>query len=216
MDITSVTSIAKTSLEIKDFIEGGALANFLFDLAGDELACAQEIFRDLPEAKSKKLAINRALGHLESAHKAYYRIHNPLVFNQARYVLRPDIYDNARVKNFWVCCLMALCHHYLGDSQEIIKKKLTTAEYILGHLTADGKDSLGSFGEYADNATGMQLIPVYIVETAIGVFFAPFAFLHPYNWKEYFNPETTMMNRHKFRTFCENLDAISIGDYGWV
>jgi hypothetical protein len=115
-------SVAKTAVALKAFIEEGEFVKTLSVIGGNHMESASEIIQDLKFAKDRKASINRAMGHFESAQKDFRYL-----YTHKCYYGRTYICQRYRVDDFKICCLMAICHRYLGDSWYIIQKWLARA-----------------------------------------------------------------------------------------
>lgn len=129
MEIEFLVTATKTTLALKKFIEEGGFSNFLSKIGDAELKAATKIFRQLDHCEDTKLAINRALSHLESADEYYY-----LIYANKDDLLTPNRvqYWTAKQNSFFVNCLIAISHLYLKDSPTIVAESLLKAYIVSG------------------------------------------------------------------------------------
>lgn len=122
---------------ISKFVESGGLAKALENIADNELNAAIKTLNNLSGFKVKREGVNLALSHLQSVHEHYYSIQrnsvSPNMVNQS---------ESVAIKDFWVCCLISICHKYLDNGIELIKTYL-----IYANLAAEEVHGAGSYGE---------------------------------------------------------------------
>jgi|GEM_PF-1710920 len=117
-----LVAIAATASSLTGFVEGGALEGALAAIGGKELEAARRVFSSLDASKDPKHAVNRALVHLESAHLLFFEL-----WNKRTNFGRIDVSGDAEKRDFWTCCLAAICHRFLGDDGSIINAWLDSA-----------------------------------------------------------------------------------------
>ncbi|MCL6590700.1 MAG: hypothetical protein K6U80_12175 [Firmicutes bacterium] len=116
MAIEYIILAAKSVYHLKRFFEGTPtpIVQALEDIGTDELNAAKRAVNSAKYSQYYRDAINRALCHLESAQQHFKRL------------------ESEYAKYFLICCIMALCHKYLGDNQELIDECLLNAWYKVG------------------------------------------------------------------------------------
>jgi len=115
MPIDLIT-VSKSTVALKNFVEGDALSKALSEVGTSELDAAIDIANNIRYEKNKINAYNRLLGHLESA---YHILCKSMRLVQS--VVRPDKERKINYQIRYVCALAALCHKYLGNSNQIIE-----------------------------------------------------------------------------------------------
>jgi hypothetical protein len=120
--MVDILVVIQSAGAIQEFIEEGGLYLFLKQIGSNELEAAEQVLGDIQYESSKRLAVTRALTHLESAHQHFYSIwkRNTDVFSLSQ---ERDI----QILDFWTCCLMAICHKYLKSNHTKIVKVLEFA-----------------------------------------------------------------------------------------
>ena len=117
----NLSQITKCVKDIAGFLEGGDLAEALEAIGNHELDAAAYIIKNLGKFNDKSDAVNRAIGHLESAVRHFWGMTNK--YNKISGNLQKNIVFGSN-KAYWTCCLTAICHSYLRDDRKIIKDYL--------------------------------------------------------------------------------------------
>lgn len=133
MTLEYIILAAKSVYHLIQFFKGTPtpIVRALENIGSDELNAA---IRALNSAKYYRDAINRALGHLESAQQHFKRLESE---------------NGYEAKYFVICCIMALCHKYLSDNQELIDECLLNAWYKVGR---EGTLNELQFEEFCKNS----------------------------------------------------------------
>lgn len=133
----ALSQAADSTLAVKAYLEGSGVQDMLAAIGSTELRTVQKAFENLASADEKRTAIDKALGRLQTAHEKYRKIHQ-----RAAQGWRKDLCMEAMTKDIFVCCLMALCRHYLNSGDAAIARDLATAEaaYASSIYLLDGND----------------------------------------------------------------------------
>jgi|GEM_PF-5901674 len=137
-----ITAAVRGLQALENFIEG-KMAAVMTAVAENELQAATQALEDVPDAQDKKIPVNQALVHLQSAHNAYKKM----------YAERRAIMDHVRMatqmaaiqKDVFTLCLMAICYKYLREPilmEKILDEALAaikpwtrvTRSYTIGDL----------------------------------------------------------------------------------
>ncbi|MFG6100535.1 hypothetical protein SPB21_35180 [Leptothoe sp. ISB3NOV94-8A] len=121
--IDDLVPFVGTSAKIVTFFSGGSFGAALDAVSGVHASAAKDVMRKIDFSANPREAVNRVLTHLEAAHVAFYRIWNSPISSA---VLPVRVYYAAK-KDMEVCCLMAMCHKFLGDDNRIIMQALSDA-----------------------------------------------------------------------------------------
>lgn len=116
----SLAMVASTIGKVKSFIDEGDLCKALESVTYSELTAGQNALRQESISKNPREAVNRALTHFESAYYVSKELKIPIFFDRG-------VTKKKYTVGFVSLCSGAICHKYLGDSNEIIKEKLLLA-----------------------------------------------------------------------------------------
>ncbi len=167
LSIDSFLPASKTVLALKQFIEGDVLFKVLSEVGDAELSAASKIFKNLDSFNDRQGAVNRALGHLESAHElfsrtassAFHSLENGISLS----LINAGEITECQYKDLYVCILMALCHRYLNDEKKIIEKKLNLALHALKFYSiSQPEDSFKGISIY------MAKLPLILPTSLVG------------------------------------------------
>ncbi|NEP01362.1 MAG: hypothetical protein F6K58_22445 [Symploca sp. SIO2E9] len=153
MDIASLISYAKTAQGIYNFFAKDSITEALESIGGVHLDAAKNTINKINFASNPMEAVNRTLGHLEDTQAAYMRI------LKSNTILVRNWYKHKKIQIEYinVCCLIAMCHKFLGDGDQVINLILNDAQNVL-----DGKH-ITSIQKALWNAPGSSINPVPIV-----------------------------------------------------
>lgn len=121
MDLQEVANDLAT---MEYFITGGGLEDALHEIGAAELDVGLDIVQNIQEERDLAAAIQRMLGHFESAYSTIYK---SLTFRRG--ILRPDRAARAEYQIECICALIALCHKWLGNSDKLVLEWLVKKPY---------------------------------------------------------------------------------------
>lgn len=112
-------AVLVNTAKLKNLIESGNMCRILGEVSYSELEAGKYALGQIDMSQNPRDAINRALGHFESAFKVAEQIPTP-IFNMNKATKKCTL-------GFVALCASAICHKYLGDSSKIINDELVIA-----------------------------------------------------------------------------------------
>lgn len=161
---SQIVSVAETAKSIHQFVEG-ELVSILTALGEVEYAAAVDALNNISRASKPANQVLLAVGHLQSAHVAYRRIHQ--IGGAKRYFTLPTRML-ALHKDIFTLCLMAVCYRYL-DEPLLMQDALQDA--IEGLDTWSLVNNAPTLGELTDRQTRAKYLDG--VAAAVGSWFNP-------------------------------------------
>jgi predicted transcriptional regulator len=130
----NIIAVVKSATTINGLVSEEAFKAALETFALEELNAAKEALSKVEYSSSPRESLNRVLTHLESAHIALHKSWNSPFINVARhYKAEWHALLDARV-----CCLIAVCHFALQDSEKLISDALIAAEEAIQYEKKKG------------------------------------------------------------------------------
>jgi hypothetical protein len=182
MEPLSLITFARSAKTISDFAFGPGIKDAVSAIVGDvHVNAAKLALETAGHAVDRNARVNSVITHLEAAHTAYANI-----YNQAGFIKENTDWQacrNARFKDVWVCCVMALCYAAQGEHWAVMNS-LTLAERAFENKDPDCPE--GVFA--AAGAAGKALIELPIVFLSL---------LNLRNWNE----QDELMTKEQFAQF---------------
>ena len=127
--IEYLSAISSSYSEIKKFFNTSSCYTVLKKVADAEADAAYDILYRLDQFVDKRQALNRVLGHLESAHQLHRQSWMSLFDNViGNSINEHECYYGARYRDMFICIYIAILHKYLGESNSTIQHYLGQAE----------------------------------------------------------------------------------------
>lgn len=101
-----VVTAVKTAQTVADFVTGGDLRAILSAVGDNELAAAKFALESSKIARNPREQVLLAVGHLQSAHTAYWQTIVKSKNSQFKKGARTFSYSATCLKEQWVCSLM--------------------------------------------------------------------------------------------------------------
>ena len=146
MNVLKLSPHVRTASAIYSFLSGGMYIQALDTIGGVHIEAVKREVEKLNHAANKREAVNRILTHLGAAHVALEKSWRSPVTSNFRLV-RAETVASQDIK---VCCLIAMCHKLLGDSQASIENAISDARKAYDFLEPENV-SLGKNGAYLFN-----------------------------------------------------------------
>ena len=164
--IDDLTSVSSSISKISDFFNTSRCYTVLKKVANAEVDAAYDILYRLDEFADERQALNRVLGHLESAHQlhrqSWYNTYSENMIGNTINAL--DGFFGARYRDMFVCCYIAILHKYLGESNNTIRHYLEQAEDAVTAKSCLDKmrnlDGLGKAGLLVNSAVAFTVGPL--------------------------------------------------------
>lgn len=132
IEFGQIITLINTAQKIEKFIEG-ELNAILSAIGENEFQAAAKALDDVQHARDRGRLVEQALSHLRSAHTAYESIYTKK--RPLRDVARMATLMEARQKDVFTLCLMAICYQYLGE-QTLMERSLAVAHEAIKPWTA--------------------------------------------------------------------------------
>ncbi|MEM9276428.1 MAG: hypothetical protein AAGA80_26280 [Cyanobacteria bacterium P01_F01_bin.143] len=142
-----------TSKKVFSFISGGSFQVALNAIGSVHLSAAEDVIKKIEFSSDPREAVNRVLSCLEITHISLNRTWNSKILSN---LLIADA-GIAALKDTQVCCLIAMCHKYLGDDKKIIMQAIHDAQKALAFYQQSLKTQTGLLGTIKEIFYGSTL-----------------------------------------------------------
>ena len=123
IDFGVIVAATKTAKKVQQFVEGDLLT-ILSAIADNEYQAARDVLANLHLAKDKKSQMWQVVGHLQSAHTAYWNVYGVSKGFKDYFILTKR--EAAVRKDIFTLSLIAICYKYLGET-DLMKSALRMA-----------------------------------------------------------------------------------------
>lgn len=134
--LMDISNLVGSSSRLNAFIEEGILSKAIQEIGHSELRAASDAFSERDAYANDEQCVSATLEHLRSAHHLFSELskERERALEKGRH---KTISKNSPIStsirgshhDFWTCCLIAICHAYLGNSTEAVTKWMKNANY---------------------------------------------------------------------------------------
>lgn len=164
MNLEKLLGAVENTKAVYNVVEGGGLIGILDAIGDNEFEAAKLALGNMKRSANPKREVELAVGHLQSAHVAFRRIHSGS--STIERLPQQGAWLNASYKDLFTCGMMAVCYIYLGEKQ-LVHDALASMSHASKReeVASSLIDADGALGSFVSMLNPMQWKYAYINNT---------------------------------------------------